>query len=234
MVAGLFFSLFVGRAAEAAERTPFQVRCEDTIKKTVTVLVSQKHGYSIDTHLSARALTVMKDVAPAYSFAAGLTRTESRVEVALGGPILQDPASGYECVAPQIDVELYYMPVVIYIARELPPDSCAYKEVLAHEMRHLQAYTDHLPKVDQQVREALTKRFGDKPLYAPSGTAMSALEHEINSGWLPYIRGELARVEEQQALIDAPEEYARLGKVCGSEIATILGKLRPAVPARRP
>ena len=81
------------------------------------------------------------------------------------------------------------------------------------------------------MREALTKRFGDKPLYAPSGTAMSALEHEIDSGWLPYIKAELAKVEIEQAAIDSPEEYARLGKACGGEIATCSAS---CVRARRP
>jgi len=228
----LALGLLAGVAAQAAERTPFQIRCEDTISKTVSVLSAKKNGYSIDNHLSARTLTVMKDVAPPNTFVAGLTKTESKVEVALSGPIVQDPASGYECIAPQIDVKLYYVPVVIYIARELPVDSCAYKEVLTHEMRHLKAYNDNLPKVEKSVREALIKRFADKPLYAPSGTAMSALSHEINSGWLPYIRGELSKVEIEQAAIDSPEEYARLAKTCGGEVANLLGKLRPRTPAR--
>src|SRR5471032_2236510 len=219
-------------AAHAAARTPFQIRCEDTISKTVSVLSAKKNGYTIDTHLSARTLTVMKDVAPPNTFVAGLTMTESRVKIGLGGPILQDPVSSYECIAPQITVELYYVPVVVYIARELPVDSCAYREVLTHEMRHLKAYLDNLPKVEKTVSEALTKRFADKPLYAPSGTAMSALEHEIDSGWLPYIRSELSKVEIEQAAIDSPEEYARLAKTCGGEVANLLGKLRPRTPAR--
>lgn len=225
-------ALFIVTSAQAAARTPFQIRCEDTISKTVSVLTAKRNGYTIDNHLSARTLTVMKDVAPPNVFVAGLTKTESKVEIGLGGPILQDAVSGYECVAPQIEVELYNVPVVIYIAKELPVDSCAYKEVLTHEMRHLQAYNDHLPKVEKTVREALLKRFADKPLYAPSGTAMSALEHEIDSGWMPYIRGELAKVEIEQAAIDSPAEYERLGKVCGGEVTSLLSKLRPPVPAR--
>ena len=219
-------------ASGAAERTPFQIRCEDTISKTVSVLSAKRNGYTVDNHLSARTLTVMKDVAPPGTFVAGLTKTESKVEIGLGGPILQDPVSGYECIAPQIEVALYYVPVVVYIARELPVDSCAYREVLTHEMRHLKTYIDHLPKVEKTVREALLKRFADKPLYAPSGTAMSALEHEVDSGWMPYIKGELAKVEIEQAAIDSPEEYQRLGKSCGGEVGALLGKLRPPMPAR--
>ena len=217
-------------AAAQAERTPFQIRCEDSIAKTITVLSAQQNGYKIDTHLSYRALTVMKGVAPANTYVAGLTRTEARIAIDLGGPLLQDSVSGYECVAPKINVKLYYSPVVIYIAREIPAGSCAYQEVLTHEMRHMKTYMDSLPRVEAVVRAALAQRFENKPLYAPSGTAMSALEHEVDSGWMPYIKAEMAKVEVQQAAIDSPAEYARLGKVCGGQLQTILGRTQPVRP----
>lgn len=199
-------------------RTPFQIRCEDSISKTVSVLSAQQNGYSIDNHLSYRSLTVMKGSVRGNSVVLGITRTESKVKIGLSGPILQDPVSGYECVAPQIKVSLYYVPVVIFVGREFEPGTCMYQEVLNHELRHLQAYMGHLPKVELVVREALAKRFEAKPLYAPSGTAMSALEHEIDSGWMPFIKAEMQKVEAQQALIDAPEEYERLSKVCNGEV----------------
>jgi NADH:ubiquinone oxidoreductase subunit F (NADH-binding) len=72
------------------------------------------------------------------------------------------------------------------------------------------------------VRTALDKRFGDKPLYAPEGTANAALANEIDNGWLPYIKAEMSKVEVQQAAIDSPQEYARLGKACNGEIQNIL------------
>ncbi len=206
----------------ALARTPFQIRCEDELTKTVSVLNTQQNGYSVDTHLSYRALTAMKGMARPNTYVLGLTKTESRVAIALDGPMLQDPVSGYECVAPQISVKLFYAPVVIYIGREFPPGSCAYDEVMAHEQRHLQAYMAHLPKVEVLVRAALAKRFEARPLYAPRGTAKAALAQEIDSGWLPYIKAEMAKVEVAQAAIDTPQEYARLGKVCNGEIQHIV------------
>lgn len=209
-------------AGALAARTPFQIRCEDDISKTVSVLTAQDNGYSIDTHLSYRALTAMKGGARANTFVLGLTKTESRVAIALAGPMLRDAATGYECVAPQISVKLYYAPVVIYIGKEFPQGSCAHGEVLKHELRHLRAYMDNLPRVERVVRAALQKRFQDKPLYAPRGTAQAALASEIDTGWLPYIKAEMSKVEALQAAIDTPQEYARLGAACGGEIQTIL------------
>jgi hypothetical protein len=112
--------------------------------------------------------------------------------------------------------------VVIYVGSEFAPGSCGYQEILTHELRHMKTYMDHLPVVEKIVRDAFAKRFEAKPLYAPSGTARSALEHEINSGWMPFIKAEMAKVETQQAMIDSVEEYARLGKACGGEIQNIL------------
>ncbi|MGK5019439.1 hypothetical protein [Janthinobacterium sp. LB2P10] len=215
--------------AHAQARTPFQVRCEDTISKTVSVLTAQQNGYSIDTHLPYKALTVMKGMARANTWVLGLTKTESQVQIGLAGPMLQDPASGYECVAPQISVKLNYAPVVIYIGREFAPGTCAYDEILTHELRHMKTYMEHLPRVEKTVRAALAKRFEARPLYAPSGTAKSALAREIDTGWLPYVKAEMRKVEVLQAAIDTPQEYARLSKACNGEIQTILaGKTQAA------
>ncbi len=215
----------VAQAAPAA-RTPFQVRCEDSISKTISVLSARQNGYTINTQLSYKMLTAMKGVASRNQFVLGLTRTESRVQIRLAGPMLQDPVTGYECVAPKISVELTYAPVKVYVGSEFPVGTCGYNEILAHEMRHMQAYMAHLPKVEKTVSAALARRFEGKPLYAPAGTARSALSFEIDSGWLPYIKAEMAKVEAVQAQIDSPAEYARLGKVCGGEIQKVLVRTR--------
>ncbi len=138
----------------------------------------------------------------------------------------RDEASGYECIAPQVEISLNYSPVKIYVGSEFPPGSCGYQAILAHEQRHLQAYMDNLARVEKVVREALDRRFEGKPLYAPSGTAMSALEHEINGTWFPYIRDEFEKGKAKQAAIDTPQEYARLSKACDGEIEAILLRRR--------
>ena len=208
-----------------AARTPFQIRCEDEIGKTVSLLTTQSGGYTVDTHLSYKTLTQMKG-AGTSTYVLGLTQTESRVEIGLGGLILQDAASSYECMAPRVTVNLFYVPVVIYIGSEFAPGSCPYQAILKHELRHLKAYMDHLPIVASRVRVALAKRFQAKPLYAFSGTARAALESELDDAWMAYIKAEMGKVELQQAAIDSPEEYARLGKCCHGEILSILAPPR--------
>ena len=213
-----------------AARSLFQVRCEQTMKPALSILTTRQNGYSINTRYSYHDITALKGRVPANAFVAGLTRTQSQIHMVHSGTLLNDRRSGYECMSPQIEVTLSYAPVVIYIGREFKPGTCSYDEILAHEMRHLKTYLEHLPKVETVVRKALSNRFDNKPLYARSGQARAALQREIETGWLPYINRELMKVETAQARIDTPQEYARLSRVCKGEVQSLIG---PAKRARR-
>jgi hypothetical protein len=212
-------------SVSAQTRTPLQARCEDTIGESISVLSTRGQGYRIDNTRSFYDLTRLMPSVRRGSWVLGLTHTEARVRIKVDGRMLIDPATGYECVAPRIDVSLDYAPIVVYVSREFPPASCAYREVLAHEMRHLTTYQTFMPKAEATVRARLAARFGGKPLYAPIGQARGLLQREIDRRWMPYIKGEMAKVEVLQAAIDTPQEYARLGKVCAGEVQSLL---RPA------
>ncbi len=227
----LCWATAVAMPAQAAQRTPFQARCEDSIGASLSVLTGTRNGFRIDNTVGYRSLTVMKGRALPGQVVLGLTRTESHVSIRVGGRLLADPASGYECIAPQIEVTLYYPPIVVYVSREFAPHSCPYREVLAHEMRHLETYLGHLPQAEARVRAALERRFEGKPLYARAGQAQALLQREIDRGWMPYIKNEMGRVEALQAAIDSPQEYARLGKVCGGEVQSLLRPTRTRTPS---
>ncbi len=214
------------QASAAQARSPFQLRCEAMAGAASATFTSHDNGYRIDNSISYRALTQMKRPYVGSGYVLGLTRTESRVSIKVDGKMLADPATGVECVAPRVEVALYYQPVVIYVGREFKPDTCSYREILAHEMRHLKSYMDYLPKVEERARERLGRRFAGKPLYAASGRGRDLLQGEIDRGWMPYIKAEMAQVEKLQAEIDSPREYARLSKVCQGEVQSFIGSTR--------
>lgn len=209
--------------AALAARTPFQARCEDTIAKTSTRLVARQAGYVVDNTRSFRQLTRMKGPGDHRGVVLGLTRTESHVTIDATGSILHDRDSNYECIAAHIVVNLWYSPITVYISREFGPGTCPYREVLTHEMRHVKLYTEHMEQVARSVRAALAARFGDKPMYAPRGQSNAMLGREIDTRWIPYIKAELAKVEPVHASIDSHDEYARLSKVCGGAVQSIIG-----------
>lgn len=222
----LLLALLLLSSTLAGARTAFQARCEDTLGQADPVFSVQQPTYRIDNTLSYRSLTTMKGPAPAGSYVLGLTRTESQVAISVGGRVLHDPQTRYECLAPRLRVSLFYVPIVIYVGREFAPGTCAYKEILAHEMRHLKTYLDHLPKVESVVRNGIAVRFGGQPMYAPAGQARALLQRELNSQWMPYIKREMAKAEALQAAIDTPQEYARLSKVCQGEVQSLIGSAK--------
>ncbi len=213
-----------------AARSLFQARCEDALAKGKVTLTTRQNGYTVDNTRSFRVLTALKGNAVANAYVLGLTRAQSSMQINSGGPMLQDRLSGYECLAPKIEVQLSYTPITIFVSSEFRPGSCAYQEILAHEMRHLKAYLDHLPKVELIARKALSKRFDNKPLYARRGEGGAALQREIDSGWLPWLKREMVKVEAEQAIIDAPQEYMRLSRICKGEVQSIIG---PATGTKR-
>jgi hypothetical protein len=211
-------------AAQTAAQQAFQLRCENSIGSTVAVVDAQDHGWSLDHTLTSRTLTAMKG--QSGGLVLGLTRAESRIAMGSEGKLLQLAGSPYECIAPKVIVKLSYVPIIVYIGSEFAPGSCAYEEILAHEMRHLKAYLAHLPKVEAALRAALNQRFIGKPLYAAGGQARALLDQELARRWMPFARAEMAKVEAVQAAIDAPQEYARLSKVCKGEVQSLLSRRR--------
>ena len=210
----------------AAAGTPFEGRCMDAARDATTVVTTRESGWRIDNTVSYRQLTQMKRTGVAGGVVLGLTRTESRVAIQVDGTLLASPDGAVECVLPRIAVTLYYLPIVVYVSREFAPDSCAYREILAHEMRHLKSYLDYLPKVEETVRARVGGRFAGRPLYARTGETRTLLQREIDANWMPFIKGEMGRVERLQAAIDSPQEYARLSKVCQGEVQSLIGSTR--------
>jgi hypothetical protein len=231
-LAPLLVLLLMGAADEAAARTPFEARCEarqlglDTDIRPASVRVESHHnGYRVDNSLSYRGLTRLKPEG-AGSFVLGLTRAESRVVISVEGAIFSEPETGEECFLPQIGVSLSYLPIVVYVGSEFAPGSCAYREILAHEMRHLKSYIDYLPKVENKVRDAIGRRFDARPIYAQHGQSLPRVQAELDGRWMPFIKREMAKARALQAGIDSAVEYARLSKVCQGEVQSLIGSTR--------
>jgi hypothetical protein len=219
-------------AGQAAARTPFQARCEagqlglDTGSRPSGVDVeSHDSGYRVDNSLSWRTLTRIKRQ-PAGGYVLGLTRAESRVAISVQGRVVDSPDTPEECMLPQIGVHLSYPAIVIYVGSEFAPASCAYREILAHEMRHLKAYIDYLPKVESRVRRTLGRRFDAHPVYAARGQSLARVQAELDGRWMPFIKHEMGKAKALQAGIDSPGEYARLSKVCQGEVQSLIGSTR--------
>lgn len=218
----LVFAFPTRQALAAPSANSFEQRCESEMLPTITVS-AHRPGFKVHNTLSARVLNTRGAYASAGQAVLGMTASSTRAEIDIDGPSLFDPASGRECIAPRITVELSYQPLDVYVAREINPASCSYREVYAHEMQHVKIYLDNLPQIERRVRDELTSRYGGRPLYAPRNKGIATLNAEIDTWLRPFIKAELAQVEVQQFALDSRDETERLSHMCQGEIASTMG-----------
>lgn len=224
MAASLLFAMLVlPRPASAAPAaTNFEQRCESDMLPVIAVR-AQRPNFKVHNTVSARVLNTRGASSSAGQAMLGMTASSTRADIAIDGLGLTDMASGRECIAPRITVELSYQPLEVYVAREFHPASCSYREVYAHEMRHVQIYQDNLPRLEQRVRDELISRYGGRPLYAPRNKALATLSDQIDTWLRPLIEAELAQVEAQQRALDSRAETERLSHLCQGEVASLMG-----------
>lgn len=107
---------------------------------------------------------------------------------------------------------------VIYVAKEFPADSCAYKVVLAHERQHYLYDRDVLRALSPEVR-GITRATFSNPI--PSSEA--ELERAKKLFFQQFNHAYEGLSFPLHGRIDNPASYAALADLCGGEIKTRLG-----------
>ena len=179
---------------------------------------------SLDTTYSYKSITVLgSTLRHPENRVLGLTRGIARVRFETKTALIVDRTGRWECASPQLIVTYGFSPMTIYVAKEFSKGSCAYNEIYQHELRHVKTYQDHLVSIEKELTETLNRRFATgSPWRSTVGQTRLTLERELNERWIPYITREMERVESAQALIDTPEEYARVAAACNGEIKRII------------
>lgn len=193
--------------------------CDQLPKPSVTVkrldqrvTVNTQHSYKTLNHLGAALARPGNQVL-------GLTRGNAVARVSTSIPSYVDRTGRWECASPQLTLTFGFDQMTVYVAKEFPAGSCAYKEIYQHELRHVKAYQTHLANIEKDVTDTLNRRFvTGGPWRGSAGQTTARLQQELNERWLPYIKREIARADEAQALIDTPEEYARVADACNGEV----------------
>ncbi|MBI3517051.1 MAG: hypothetical protein HY060_23720 [Proteobacteria bacterium] len=118
---------------------------------------------------------------------------------------------------------------VIYVAREIVGDRCAYDEVHQHERRHIQVDREVLAQFTPRIEAALRALVASRGV--ARGRSTDAVAHELRERLRLVVDGELRSLAQEmrkrQRVVDRPDEYRRLGRVCGGVLA------RPWAAGRR-
>ena len=197
--------------------------CAELPKPSVTIKrINERISYN--TEYSYKSLTnIGASLARPGKQVLGLTRGNATVSFASNTPAIIDPTGRWECASPQITLSFGFSPMTVYVAREFPEGSCAYKEIHEHEMRHVEAYQKHIASIEKELTEMLNARFATGAVWrGPVGQTASRLRQELDARWAPYVQRQIKRVDEAQAKIDTAEEYERVANACNGEISKVL------------
>ncbi|HJW24744.1 MAG TPA: hypothetical protein VJ576_07580 [Rhodocyclaceae bacterium] len=208
-----------------AQTADFKTLCERQLPPPSLQVKRAEGGYNIDRQLSFRELTGMGAdlLRHGKQNVLGITRAEMTATVEIKMARLASEQDDQECLSPQVVITVEYKPIKVLVGREFPLESCSYREILQHEMRHVRAYQRHLPLVEAAIRARLSRRANGRLFYGRQGTVEARLKGEVYDKWLPVVDEEIRRVDATQAQIDSAEEYNRMEKVCDGEIQRLIG-----------
>ena len=194
----------------------------DRLPKPSVTLKRLDEPITLNTKLGYKTLSSLaKGISRPSHQVLGLTRGNAIVRFGMNTSSYIDRTKRWECTSPQLTVTIGFSPITVYIAKEFPQESCAYKEIYSHELRHVKAYQTHVAEIEKDIVETLNSRFATgAPWRGPIGQIGEMLQRELDERWLPYIQRKMNRVDSLQALIDTDEEYARLKNACDGEIKT--------------
>lgn len=138
-------------------------------------------------------------------------------------------ADGAYCVqVQQVDANIGYRNITIYIAHELVENDCAVQHVIEHEKKHVavnrEILLEYVPSIQARLREYL------KTNGVYSGTdaqyAQELMQEKIRFVLMETSKQITTENRRRQSLVDTPEEYAKNIRACDGYINNLVLKAR--------
>ena len=141
------------------------------------------------------------------------------IEIAMQGTFEVRTQKAKSCVQIRnVDVLFSAKPEVI-IASNFKKGSCEYREILAHEQKHIRTtrrfMSEYAPKLRAEVNKIIKK--ARTRMMVPQGQetrAQEQMQKEITNGLIAFQKKIIPILQERQTKIDTPEEYARVASGC--------------------
>lgn len=223
LIKGLAFALcFVAGAAHAAP--DFQQMCNNALGPSVVEVSTRPSEVTRPAPLSLRLLTKQlhghSDLHKEAVF--GLTKTDGRYDfqAKVTHAVLPD---GSVCYVPKVQVTLWYDPFEVYVAREVDPQSCAYRHLLEHEMQHVAIYEKQLGQSATAMAKFLSEKLGTAARFSASLSAVSdELLPELHRLLTEEGKRQTLKMQEIHAEFDDEDIPHIFHGACGGHLKSIL------------
>lgn len=126
---------------------------------------------------------------------------------------ISEAPDGY-CFTPQISIVADPRQVAIYVANELPTDSCLFNATLEHEMKHVEVAENVF---ERELKDEATRiRAEISEAYGYTRTVKDAEEYlnKVTAMVRERVGNRMAKVDALNQGIDTPDEYRRVEAIC--------------------
>jgi hypothetical protein len=158
-----------------------------------------------------------------------LALTTSRVDwrSEITARYVRAPGGGPVCAVPgTVTLHLVHVEHVVRLAREIPEGGCLWREVLAHERRHVAVNRRALRAAARRIRMAAEEWAARAAARAPEVEgAVAALQEQLRRAIGPALAAMRAERERGHRAIDTPAEYDRLARICPRDQAALGARL---------
>jgi hypothetical protein len=193
----------------------FETRCAKLPRSHFEV-VAVPLTFERDDSQTIAALTIRSGSALATHRTMGLTTAMFGQNTDIQLNVVGDARGSRACGTPRVRVELSMQPVTVFVASELTTDGCRHEITLSHEMKHVEVFREELDRAAQDLERDFPIAIGEELRRATNPA-------ELQQRFVVSVREYLARfmherqriLDEAQAEIDSPEEYARISTACG-------------------
>jgi hypothetical protein len=193
----------------------FETRCgklPPTHLKVVAVPLTLER----DDSQSIETLTAKRGSALATHRANGLTAAAFGYSADIELNAVDDRRGSRTCGMPRLRVELSMQPVTVFVASELATGSCQHDVTLSHEMKHVEVLRQTLDRAARDLERDLPEAIGAELRHAKNREELEQRLVVSVRDYLPQFMDERQRLlNEAQADVDSPEEYARVSNACG-------------------
>ena len=192
----------------------FATRCAK-LPPTHFEVVAVPLTFERDDSQSIAALTVKSGSALVTHRALGLTSAVFGYNTDIQLNVADDRGDSRACGTPRVRIELSMQPVTVYVASELAGQPCQHDVTLSHEMKHVEVFREALEIAARDLAR-------DFPVAIGIELRQARNPDELQQRFVVSLRNYLAQfmrdrermLDESQAAVDSPEEYARVSTAC--------------------
>jgi hypothetical protein len=106
-------------------------------------------------------------------------------------------------------------PVIVYVASELAAQPCQHDVMLSHEMKHVEVFREALEVAARDLARDFPVAIGVQLRQARNHDELQQrFVVSLRSYLAQFMRDRERMLDESQAAVDSPEEYARVSAAC--------------------